>query len=404
MSKKQNSNDAHAKYGPSSAKNRFICAGWQNISGSNPASEEGDRLHMVCEHNGDEQAAAADYVKRKGKPWIELNQEQWEYVHNALSYVASLPRLGDPHKEVRIDLRQLGMEGMDFGTADLLQFETVTRIHLVDYKFGWGDIDPVEENHQFIIYALGVLQNYVGVQEVVVHMVQPKQNIVDTCEYTRGQFEELLKIEQDAHKKVLQFEAIKDVSLLNAEPLNCERCNRQAQCPLWHNEVLATATQASLFPAEDPKAIIDPKMIPEYLSKGWDVEKADPVRVAQFLSIIPALEKFLSKFKAYALDVHQMKDIPGYSVVESPGRSEVLSPLDTLDLVSQRFGLPRDEVVGAFKPSLTELKELVSSRAPKGEKGKWAEAVVETLSDAGLLTRSPGYSYLKKQATKKLKN
>jgi hypothetical protein len=59
--------------------------------------------------------------------------------------------------------------------------------------------------------------------------------------------------------------------------------------------------------------------------------------------------------------------------------------------------------VGAFKPSLTELKELVSSRAPKGEKGKWAEAVVETLSDAGLLTRSPGYSYLKK-ATKKLKN
>jgi hypothetical protein len=123
------------------------------------------------------------------------------------------------------------------------------------------------------------------------------------------------------------------------------------------------------------------------------------------MALVPALEKFLAKFKAYALEVHRTKgEVPGFAEVESPGRSEVLSPLDTLDIIAEKFGIERDEVVGAFRPSLTELKALVSSKAPRGEKGRAGEAVVDALSDAGLIVRNPGYSYLKKQKTKKLTN
>ena len=399
---KKNSNDEHAKYGPSSTKNRAICPGWENIPGSNPASEEGDRLHAFCEHDGDETKAAADYTKRRNKPWVELTDEQRDWANSALAYVAQLPRLGEQRREVRIPLHGLGMKGTDFGTADLLQFETAERVHLVDYKFGWGSIDPVEQNYQFTIYVLGVMLMHPSVMEVVTHMVQPKHNIVDCHTFRREEFDALLAKCQAVHAKVLRFVETRDISLLNPDPQNCEYCRNQAQCPKWQSTALMVAQEAASTPLE---LVIDPLMIPAQIAGGWEIETADPVRVAQFMAIVPALEKFLTKFKAYALEVHRTKgEVPGFAEVESPGRSEVLSPLDTLDIIAERFGIERDEVVGAFRPSLTELKALVSSKAPRGEKGRAGEAVVDALSDAGLIVRNPGYSYLKKQKTKKLTN
>jgi hypothetical protein len=394
---------AHAKYGPSGAKNRRICRGHRGMPGSSEASEQGDRLHAVCEHDGDEEAAAASYLKNKGKQWVDLTPEEWEWVNTALEYVRNIPSSAQL-TEYKVNLTPLGFEGMDFGTADLIKIQSADTIHMVDYKFGWGAIDDVEGNDQFIIYALGLFANMPDVQTINVHMVQPKLNVVDQHTFTRADVPFLHESIKQVHDEVVAFERTKDLSLLNVDPINCERCRHQGSCPKWHELGIATAevvNENSLTKYEEPKNQLIPGMIPDLINQSWDVTSADPVRVAQFLACVPAFEAFLSKFKKFALEVNnQVGELPGFSVVSTAGKSELISPVDVVKVVSEKFDLTPNEIIGTMKPSLTELKTLVSSKAPRGDKAKHAEAVVEALSDSGLILRQEGGSYLKRKATK----
>jgi Protein of unknown function (DUF2800) len=394
---------AHAKYGPSGAKNRRICRGHRGMPGSSEASEQGDRLHAVCEHDGDEEAAAASYLKNKGKQWVDLTPEEWEWVNTALEYVRNIPSSAQL-TEYKVNLTPLGFEGMDFGTADLIKIQSSDTIHMVDYKFGWGAIDDVEGNDQFIIYALGLFANMPDVQTINVHMVQPKLNVVDQHTFTRADVPFLHESIKQVHDEVVAFERTKDLSLLKVDPINCERCRHQGSCPKWHELGIATAevvNENSLTKYEEPKNQLIPGMIPDLINQSWDVTSADPVRVAQFLACVPAFEAFLSKFKKFALEVNnQVGELPGFSVVSTAGKSELISPVDVVKVVSEKFDLTPNEIIGTMKPSLTELKTLVSSKAPRGDKAKHAEAVVEALSDNGLILRQEGGSYLKRKATK----
>jgi hypothetical protein len=393
---------AHAKYGPSGAKNRNICPGHQGNPGSSEASEQGDRLHAICEHDGNEMDAADSYFKNKKKPWIQLTTEEWEWVNIALEYVRSLPtdRL---ITEYKIPLTKLGFEGMDFGTADRIIFDQGD-LHMVDYKFGWGAIDDVEHNFQFIIYALGLFEQFDSVEKITVHMVQPKLNVVDCHTWTRDEVPRLHAMIKESHDKVVLWEKTLDVSLLNVDPINCERCRFQGNCPKWHELGIATADvvqSTGLTKHEEPKDQLTPSMIPTIINANWDIATADPVRVAQFLACIPAFEAFFKKFKQYALEVNNLVgELPGFSVVQTTGKTDCISPVDVVKVVSEHFGCTPNEVIGCMKPSLTELKALVSSKAQRGEKGKLAEALVEELSDNGLLLKFEGTSYLKRRTTK----
>jgi Protein of unknown function (DUF2800) len=396
--------NAHAKYGPSGAKSRLICPGHQSMPGSSEASEQGDRLHMVCEYDGNEDAASEHYVQYKNKSWYTLEPEEREWVHMALDYVGSLPAAVQVHKEYKLDLTGLGFAGMDFGTADQIRVVSPEDYHLIDYKFGWGAIDDVEKNYQFIIYALGMFDNFPEAQTITVHMIQPKLNVVDCHTWTRDDVPRLHALIKASHDKVIQFEETKDVTLLNVDPINCERCRHQGNCPKWHELGIATVESMNdnnLTKDEEPKNQIVPSMIPDIINQTWDVASADPVRVAQFLACIPAFEAFLSKFKKFALEVNNLVgEIPGFSVVTTAGKSELISPNDVVALVSKQFDITPAEIIGTMKPSLTELKSLVSSKAPRGDKAKYAEAVVEALSDNGLILKQEGSSYLKRKTTK----
>jgi len=398
---------AHAKYGPSGAQSRDICPGHKGNPGSSEASEQGDRLHAVCEHNGDEDAAAVTYTKAKKKAWIPLEKEEWEWVNMALEYVRSLPDT-DLKTEHKINLTPLGFEGMDFGTADRVSFTPFgLGMHMVDYKFGWGAITDVEKNFQFMIYALGLFNEFPQVESITVHMVQPKLNTLDSHKWVRSDIARLDSIVRASHDRVIQWEQTNDVSLLRVDPINCERCRHQGRCPKWQELGIATVSaveDTGITKYEEPKEQLTPSMIPALISQNWDVASADPVRVAQFLACIPAMEAFFTKFKKYALEVNeQVGELPGFSVVSTAGKSDLISPVDVVKVVSEKFDVTANEIIGTMKPSLTELKALVSSRAPRGDKAKYAEAVVEALSDQGLILKSSGTSYLKRKSVPKTK-
>jgi hypothetical protein len=143
-------------------------------------------------------------------------------------------------------------------------------------------------------------------------------------------------------------------------------------------------------------------MVPDLINTNWDIASADPVKVAMMLQLIPALEAAFSKFKKYALEVHNLVgELPGFSVVSTAGKNDCISPVDVVNLVTDKFGCSREEVIGTMKPSITELKNLVSGKAPRGDKAKTAEALIEALSDNGLIIKQPGTEYLKRKPSKK---
>jgi len=397
----------HAKYGPSGAQGRDICPGKVGTPGSSEASEQGDRLHAVCEHNGNEEAAAAAYVKAKKKQkkaWVTLTAEEWEWVDMALAYVRDLPSI-KAVTEYRIPLADLGFEGMDFGTADRLSWESAGHMHMVDYKFGWGAITDVEKNFQFMIYALGIFEHFGNTEKLTVHMVQPKLNVVDCHTWTRDDVPLLHAIIKASHDRVIEFERTKNLDLLVLDPLNCERCGNQAKCPKFQSVAVVTAKTIAERPVlqdEDSKLQFTPNMVPDFINTNWDIASADPVKVAMMLQLIPSIEAAFGKFKKYALEVHNLVgELPGFSVVTTAGKSDCISPVDVVNVVTEKFGVSREEVIGTMKPSITELKNLVSSKAPRGDKAKTAEALVEALADNGLILKSQGTEYLKRKPSKK---
>ena len=63
-----------------------------------------------------------------------------------------------------------------FGTVDVILYNSVTRkLVIVDYKFGYNEVDPVG-NEQLMTYALGALDEFdVSEADVYLSIIQPKQ-------------------------------------------------------------------------------------------------------------------------------------------------------------------------------------------------------------------------------------
>mgnify|MGYP003669037811 FL=1 len=171
---------AHARRSPSGLKSLRICPGYLNDnSASSPAGHQGTRIHSFVEHEGNEDKAAVSYQRESGLPW-SLSEEEKEWGDSILTYVSSLPFT--PTKvlrEAKLDLRKLKVPGFEFGTCDRVMWESATCAHVLDWKFGWLEVDDVKNNLQFKSYCLGVWLMDKQIETLVVHMCQPKLNLLD---------------------------------------------------------------------------------------------------------------------------------------------------------------------------------------------------------------------------------
>lgn len=404
---------AHARRSPSGLKSLRICPGYLNDDSEiSAAGEQGTRIHSYVEHEGDEKKAATSYQRESGNAW-SLSEEEKAWGDSILEYLGSLEfKPAKVLREVKFDLRELRIPGLEFGTCDRAMWESVTDAHVLDWKFGWLEVDDVRENLQFKSYCLGLWLMDKRIKQITMHMCQPKLNLLDVEVFTRDEHFDLFASQvRDVVERADKFDDTKDATMLNLDETNCGYCARQGQCPVWQSRA-AKAVELAIVagaPSPDDDKYIDelsrirPEDIPALID-SWDPAKADPVRVAQFMVILPALEKFLNRFKRFALDVHVSgpgRELPEYSIVESSGKSTIVSILDAKDVAVEKFRLSEDEFIACCEPSLTKLKEAVAAHAERGQKGKLATEFMEALTQNGILTRGSGYSYLKRKPRKK---
>jgi hypothetical protein len=400
----------HARYSPSTLKSYRQCPGYLNANdGDSSAADAGSLLHAIVEHDLGVEIARKETPKLDK---IELTEEMMELARLAHGYSSGLIEGAAPgtkvYKEVWLNLRSLNLPGCEGGTADLLILHPDNTIDLVDYKFGIREVDRIQDettgaliNMQFMAYGLGAFLKWPKTKEVRIHMVQPKLEIADVGVMKASDCA-TIKAEIDAVvTKCIKFEATKDASLLNPDDELCGWCARQPTCPKWTGAVVAVAKAGVKYGIADSEKEFDPELIPESFT-GWNPEEADPVEVAKMMRTLTPLESFIRRYKQFALEVNLLpgKALPGYSQVDTSGKNSVISPLDAMLIMEQQFDITREEFVGAASVSVDALKKLVSAKAPTGKKGLMVEQLIETLSDEGILERSPGYSYLKATRTK----
>lgn len=174
---------------------------------SSPYAEEGTKAHRLAELTLSvrwalmaEKDAAEEIAAIKAElPEAEQNIEQYE------RYIASIEEGNDVlmrEVEMRLSITGITGEPNAFGTADCV---LITRdmgggnaapvLHIVDLKYGAGVPVKAEKNSQLAIYGLAALNlldvggELLGIDTVVLHIVQPRMDNFSTWSVSREELE-----------------------------------------------------------------------------------------------------------------------------------------------------------------------------------------------------------------------
>jgi hypothetical protein len=101
---------------------------------------------------------------------VELTAEMADAIQVYLDYARTrnMEIVGIEQEFYRPDLHPLY-----FGTEDLVLYDGTT-LEIVDFKFGKGIVKEAYENPQLMYYALGLLDKFVTVDELILTIVQPR--------------------------------------------------------------------------------------------------------------------------------------------------------------------------------------------------------------------------------------
>ena len=131
----------------------------------------------------------------------------------------------------------MGLNGKLTGTPDLGVYQKRTAL-IVDWKSGWGDVEPPETNNQIISYAIMFL-DWLEAQDLEVDtfnmmIVQPKLGQVKSTAMTAEQIRALAK----------DIETVIDEAEKEGEPEFttgpwCAACFKSMNCPAFAGQVMA---------------------------------------------------------------------------------------------------------------------------------------------------------------------
>ena len=121
-----------------------------------------------------------------------------------------------------------------------------------------------------------------------------------------------------------------------------------------------------------------------------------PEDMGRALQIAAVMERFSRSVKARALEMAlDGEQIPGYELKVRKGARKVDDLLAAFAALSPNV-LQLEDFLPACKISITELERAVKDVAPRGEKQKFADAVLGDLASAGIVSQSNEIPYLGK--------
>jgi hypothetical protein len=359
---------AHATFGPSGLKYVKQCPAFHGKDGTNPAAEMGTRIHEALEV---EDCSALEH------------EEEIEIYHSILSERNELLRAyfqGDiPHNflnEIRVAI-ELDAETPCFGTCDFLAFDSGRNVSalMIDYKTGISKIDPPEENMQAKAYALGAFQKYPDIDSIHFAFIVPRNGGTLMGVFTREQMPELRKEISGIIRKAETTRPKWDDGTIDIEDCspsyNCRFCRHEERCPALGAVSVAIAGR------------ISPELLPDGPIRSSEVE--DPKVLAKLYKVARIVENWVDAIKFRAMSAAIAGETLEGLRLKSMGKPmKIEDNVNAANLATQEFGLDIDDVLKTANLSLSKIASEVASNAPRGQKGKMADAFRYYAIDLGI--------------------
>lgn len=220
---------AHALFSASASDRWITCPASIKMeekypSTTNAASEEGTKAHEIAE------------AILLGKPYPKDDLEMVRHGKAYADYVNDIAGIdGKVYTERRVYFGDAINQPKDlaFGTCDNIIVKE-KELHIVDYKYGFNEVSA-ENNHQLMMYALGVLCNTnKDFKEIHLHIYQPRVGNISTWVTNQR---DLYYFSNKA--QLAAQEALSDNPRFFPQPKACRWCRAKGDCKALADQTAA---------------------------------------------------------------------------------------------------------------------------------------------------------------------
>lgn len=179
---------AHAVLSASGSERWLGCAGSVKLSEGIPGQDTewsiaGTHAHTLLEfildHFANHRLLLSSPAAAAFKEHISYSEEQYQAVMVAVKFVhaeQARMRKANGVKPTLLVEQKVELQGVGFGTADIILFQPFGVLHVMDYKNGQSPVEP-EENTQGLYYAHAAADLYGwDFSEVWITIIQPNAN------------------------------------------------------------------------------------------------------------------------------------------------------------------------------------------------------------------------------------
>lgn len=378
---------AHAILSPSGADRWMTCPGSPAMERGRPDTsssyaDEGTAAHFVASEALEHGGVPADFIGQHvalpddGSPcWADtghlVTQEMADYLEGYVSAVRLQAEGGTLMVERRLDISMLTGEEGAGGTADAVVITRDAELQIHDLKYGMRPV-PAENNRQLMIYALGALEEYAGLEDFTgVRLFIHQPRVRSAASEWAVSLEDLAAFRDEVETSARHCHQALGSSGVPLELLvpsedACRYCKASGDCPV-QDAAIAQIVGADFADLSEPPEVpedgptLSQKMAATGMVEGW-IKAVRAATEAKLLSGEP---------------------VPGWKLVQGREGARRWNDPEEGERVLKSMGLKVDEMYDKKVISPTAAEKILGPKGSAPSARRWARVVP-------LIVRSPG--------------
>lgn len=397
----------HHDYSPSTLQSLEACPCYQGKQSDTPhprtvigtlsheAIETGEDNARLADEDIEKVAECIDFYERRKQLMEEARQRVVEEIAKTVGLEVANQSVESirEFKEVYLPIDDLEFsDALPDGTQRAVKSTTAgyldcaiidhtgTYAEIFDWKLGLWPVEAAENNLQGIAYALGVFKRFPNLQRVRYFFVQPNLEYVTDAEITREDVESLYLRIQVVVARARAARIAGDFKAASPMVPACNFCSHIARCPAVTQ--FACNVGSKFFPVEIPSDIT-PTM----------VHSAEDTNLG--LRLAAVLEVWAGSFKRIVADrvIRRDAEAPDGYAIQSRTPREIVDTAKYRE-VALKY-LTEAEYAGTLKASFGKVEELISEKAPRGQKASEVQRFGTEVEECGAVVKGQGYAFLR---------